>query len=200
MLPIPPLDGLGWSKIRALARELAGSAPEDEVVAAALPLLDAGDPPHRMLGVYLMGFTGGARPANLANLRERVAADPSWEVQEALAQAFDASCAALGYEAALPTIDAWLADAHPNARRAVSEGLRPWTSKSRGYFARRPAEAIRRLAALRQDPSEYVRHSAGNALRDVRRAHPALVDAETATWDLADPRQRFTYDRVLQAR
>jgi 3-methyladenine DNA glycosylase AlkC len=129
-----------------------------------------------------------------------VPADPSWEVQEALAQAFDAYCAALGYEAALPTIDAWLADAHPNARRAVSEGLRPWTSKSRGYFARRPAEAIRRLAALRQDPSEYVRHSAGNALRDVRRAHPALVDAETATWDLADPRQRFTYDRVLQAR
>jgi hypothetical protein len=200
MLPIPPLDGLGWSKIRALARELAGSASEDEVVAAALPLLDAGDPPHRMLGVYLMGFTGGARPANLAILRERVPADPSWEVQEALAQAFDAYCAALGYEAALPTIDAWLADAHPNARRAVSEGLRPWTSKSRGYFARRPAEAIRRLAALRQDPSEYVRHSAGNALRDVRRAHPALVDAETATWDLADPRQRFTYDRVLQAR
>ncbi|HEX9415057.1 MAG TPA: DNA alkylation repair protein [Ktedonobacterales bacterium] len=200
MLPIPPLDGLGWSKIRALARELASSAPEDEVVAAALPLLDGGDPPHRMLGVYLMAFTAGARPANLANLRERVPADPSWEVQEALAQAFDAYCAALGYEAALPTIDAWLADAHPNARRAVSEGLRPWTSKSRVYFARRPAEAIRRLAALRQDPSEYVRHSAGNALRDIRRAHPALVDAETATWDLADPRQRFTYDRVLQAR
>ena len=97
-------------------------------------------------------------------------------------------------------IDAWLADAQPNARRAVSEGLRPWTSKSRRYFYERPAEAIRRLAALRADESEYVRHSAGNALRDIRRAHPDLVDAETATWDMSDPLVRFTYERVLKAR
>jgi hypothetical protein len=199
MLPIPTLDGLNWSGIRALARTLA-AAPPTEVTAAALPLLDAPDAPHRMLGVYLLGFAAGEPAARLETLRQRVPPDPSWEVQEALAQTFDASCAALGYEAALPTIDAWLADAHPNARRAVSEGLRPWTAKSRDYFARQPGEAIRRLAALRHDPSEYVRHSAGNALRDIRRAHSALVDAETATWDLSDERQRFTYERVQRAR
>ena len=113
-------------------------------------------------------------------------------MQEALAQAFDAACAAVGYAAALPTIDAWLTDPHPNARRAVSEGLRPWTAKRRAHFARQPREAIRRLAALRADPSEYVRHSAGNALRDIRRAHPELVEAETASWTLADPRESFT--------
>jgi 3-methyladenine DNA glycosylase AlkC len=152
-----------------------------------------------MLAVYLLGFTTGAHPERLEVLRQRVPADPSWEVQEALAQAFDAHCAAIGYEAALPMIDAWLADAQPNARRAVSEGLRPWTSKRRAYFAARPAEAIRRLAALRSDPSEYVRHSAGNALRDIRRAHAALVDAETATWNLDDPLVAFTYKRVLKA-
>lgn len=106
----------------------------------------------------------------------------------------------IGYEAALPTIDAWLADDHSNVRRAVSEGLRPWTSKKRKYFAEHPAEAVRRLGALRADPSDYTRHSAGNALRDVRRARPELVDAETATWNLADPREAFTYRRVLQAR
>ncbi len=100
----------------------------------------------------------------------------------------------------MPIIDAWLADEHPNARRAASEGLRPWTSKRRAYFAQRPDEAIRRLAALRADPSEYVRHSAGNALRDIRRAHPALVDGETTTWNLDDPRERFTYERVLKAK
>jgi hypothetical protein len=199
MRPIPPLDGLSWTKIRALARELA-AAPADEVIAAALPLLGAPDAPQRMLGVYLLGFATSDPVERLNTLRQRVPPDPSWEVQEALAQAFDACCAALGYEAALPVIDAWLAEAHPNARRAVSEGLRPWTSKQRGYFARQPAEAIRRLAALRRDTSEYVRHSAGNALRDIRRAHPALVDAETATWDLSDPPQRFTYERVLKAR
>ncbi|HEV2236618.1 MAG TPA: DNA alkylation repair protein [Ktedonobacterales bacterium] len=199
MQPIPPLEGLSWTKVRALARELA-AAPAAEVIAAALPLLDAPDPSRRMLGVYLLGYAAGDPLAQLELLRRRVPPDPDWEVQEALAQAFDALAAALRYEAALSVLDAWLAEAHPNARRAVSEGLRPWTSKRRGYFARHPAEAIRRLAALRRDPSEYVRHSAGNALRDIRRAHPALVDGETATWDLSDPAQRFTYERVLRAK
>jgi hypothetical protein len=198
MQPIPSLDSLNWSKIRGLARTLASSAPAVEVESVAVPLLDAPDAPHRMLAVYLLGFTSGARPENLALLRARAAPDPSWEVQEALAQAFDAYCATAGYETAVPTIDAWLGDDHPNARRAVSEGLRPWTSKSRAYFAQRPGEAIRRLAALRADPCDYVRHSVGNALRDIRRAFPELVDAETATWDLAHPRERFTYERVLR--
>jgi 3-methyladenine DNA glycosylase AlkC len=88
----------------------------------------------------------------------------------------------------------------PNVRRAVSEGLRPWTSKTRAYFARHPEEAIRRLAALRGDASDYVRHSAGNALRDIRRAHAPLVDAATATWNLSDAREWYTYQRVLKAR
>jgi 3-methyladenine DNA glycosylase AlkC len=200
MQPIPPLDELTWSKIRALAKELAGTGSADEVAIAAGRELDSADHKHRMLGVYLLGFTSGARPANLDILRERAVPDPHWEVQEALAQAFDAYCAAIGHEAALAVIDAWLAGEHPNARRAVSEGLRPWTSKSRAYFAQHPGEAIRRLAALRADPSEYVRHSAGNALRDIRRTRPELVDAETATWNLDDPLERFTYDRVRKAR
>ncbi|MFI5273470.1 MAG: DNA alkylation repair protein [Ktedonobacterales bacterium] len=200
LLPLPPLDGLNWPKVRALGRELAASVEATAVARTTRVLLDAPDAKHRMLAVYLLGFTSPALPANLLVLRERAVKDPDWEVQEALAQAFDASCAAAGYEAALPLIDAWLAAEHPNARRAVSEGLRPWTAKSREYFARHPEQAIRRLAALRRDMSDYVRHSAGNALRDVRRAFPALVDAEAATWDLADPRERFTYQRVLQAR
>jgi 3-methyladenine DNA glycosylase AlkC len=199
-LALPALDGLNWSKIRALAKERATSAPADQVVAAALPLLDALDAPHRMLAVYLLGYTAAAQPENLAVLRERAAPDDSWEVQEALAQAFDATCAARGYEAALPLIDDWLVGAHPNTRRAVSEGLRPWTAKARPYFAGHPEEAIRRLAALRRDDSEYVRHSAGNALRDIRRTHSMLVDAETVTWDLADPREAYTDARVLKAR
>ena len=41
-------------------------------------------------------------------------------------------------------------------------------------------------------------HSAGNALRDVRRAHAALVDAEVAMWNLADPREAFTHKRVVK--
>jgi HEAT repeat protein len=200
MEAIPSLEGLGWSKVRAVARELAATGTPDEIAAVAERELGAKDVKRRMLAIYLLGFTAGARPANLTTLYERAVDDPNWEAQEALAQAFDTYCATVGYETALPLIDAWLGDAHPNARRAVSEGLRPWTSKSRRYFAERPAEAIRRLAALRADESEYVRHSAGNALRDIRRAHPDLVDAETAAWEMDDPRVRFTYERVLKAR
>ena len=200
MRSLPSVAGLSWSKIRSLAAEIAATEPVDEIVAAALPLRTASSPAERQLAVYLLGFTGGRRPDNLARLREQAATDQSWEVQEAIAQAFDGSCAAIGYEAALPTIDAWLADVHPNVRRAVSEGLRPWTSRQRRYFAEHPSEAIRRLAALRADPREYPRHSAGNALRDIRRRWPELVDAETATWNLADPREEFTSRRVRQAR
>jgi hypothetical protein len=200
MEEIPSLEGLGWSKVRAVTRELVATGTPDEVAAVAERELDSEDTRRRILAIYLLGFTAGERPANMAMLRERAAPDPNWEAQEALAQAFDAYCAAVGYETALPAIDAWLADTHANARRAVSEGLRPWTSRSRRYFHERPVEAIQRLAALRGDESEYVRHSAGNALRDIRRAHPDLVDAETAMWDMSDPRVRFTYERVLKAR
>jgi DNA alkylation repair enzyme len=196
---VPSLEGLGWSKVRAVAKSLAATGTPDEVAAVAEQELGSEDTKRRMLAIYLLGYTAGTRPANMATLRERAAPDPSWEAQEALAQAFDAYCAAVGCETALPVIDAWLADAHANARRAVSEGLRPWTSKSRRYFYEQPDEAIRRLAALRTDESEYVRHSAGNALRDIRRAHPEAVDAETVTWDMSDPRVRFTYERVLKA-
>jgi hypothetical protein len=199
-LTIPPLEGMGWSTVRALGRELAGSPSPDEVAATALLLLDTPETTRRMLAVYLLGFTAGARLANLELLCERAVPDRDCEVQEAPAQAFDAYCAAVSYEAALPAIDRWLADPHPNARRAVSEGLRPWTAKCQPYFVKHPDEAIRRLAALRRDQSEYVRHSAGNALRGIRRAHPELVNAETANWNLDDPRERFTYERVLKAK
>src|SRR4051794_38694870 len=185
METIPSLEGLGWSRVRAVAQTLATTGTPDEMAAVAERELGSDDTRHRMLAIYLLGYTAGARSANMTTLHERAAPDPSWEAQEALAQAFDTYCAAIGYEAALPTIDAWLGDAQPNARRAVSEGLRPWTRRSRRYFHERPDEAIRRLAALRADESEYVRHSAGNALRDIRRVCPEAVDTETATWEMS---------------
>src|SRR3954451_14320863 len=147
-LVIPDVTGLGWSKVRAIARELAAADPVDGLVEAVVPLLDAPEVPRRLLAVYVLGYTSGRRPENLDVLHEKVPPDPNWEVQEALAQAFDASCAVVGYENALPLIDAWLGDPHPHARRAVSEGLRPWTARGRPYFARHPEEAIRRLATL----------------------------------------------------
>ena len=71
---------------------------------------------------------------------------------------------------------------NPNTRRAVTEGLRIWTS--RPYFRENPSEAIRLIAALKEDSSEYVRKSAGNALRDISKKFPELIKMELSSWKL----------------
>src|SRR5689334_23142946 len=108
---------------------MAARRRASEIVALAKQYLQASTSKEHQLGTYLLGFAEMDRVASLAELRRLVVPNEDWEVQEALAQAFDECCAAMGYEVALPAIDAWLADLHPNARRAVSEGLRPWTAK-----------------------------------------------------------------------
>ena len=157
-----------------------------------------GDASHqvRSLGTFMLGDLASRSAPALKLLRDVVAKDDDWRVQEILAKSFDAYCAAVGYAAALPTIDAWLAHGNPNVRRAVSEGLRIWTG--RPFFQDRPEEAIRRLSGLRADPSDYVRRSAGNALRDIARKHGALVRAEIATWDAEDPAVGQTLAHVRQ--
>ena len=135
----------------------------------------------RMYAVFLLGHLS-QDPDVLSFLRNEVSADSNWRVQEVLAKAFDEFCAVKGYEEALPVIDEWLSDPHPNVRRAVTEGLRIWTSRS--YFRDHPGDAVSRLSRLRGDSSEYVRKSVGNALRDISKKHPDLVAVELGTWNL----------------
>lgn len=45
-------------------------------------------------------------------------------------------------------------------------------------------EAIERLADLREDSSEYVRKSVGNALRDISKKYPELIKTELDSWKL----------------
>ena len=135
----------------------------------------------RMYAVFLLGHLS-QDPDVLSFLRNEVSADSNWRVQEVLAKAFDEFCAVKGYEEALPVIDEWLSDPHPNVRRAVTEGLRIWTS--RPYFRDHPGDAVSRLSRLRGDSSEYVRKSVGNALRDISKKHPDMVAAELETWSL----------------
>ena len=135
----------------------------------------------RMYAAFLLGHLS-QDPNVLSFLRDEVSGDTNWRVQEVLAKAFDDFCAVRGYEEALPVIDKWLSDPHPNVRRAVTEGLRIWTS--RPYFRDHPGDAVSRLSRLRGDSSEYVRKSVGNALRDISKKHPDLVAAELETWSL----------------
>ena len=135
----------------------------------------------RMYGVFLFGYLSEDEEI-LHFMKEEVTKDENWRVQEILAKSFDIYCKKIGMEKALPTITEWLQSPEPNARRAVTEGLRIWTS--RAYFKEHPEEAIHRLAALKADPSEYVRKSVGNALRDISKKFPDLIKREVETWSL----------------
>ena len=135
----------------------------------------------RMYSVFLFGYLSEQKDI-LVFMRDEVSKDDNWRVQEVLAKAFDEFCRKTGYEKALPIIDEWLDDHNPNTRRAVTEGLRIWTS--RPYFKDNPKEAIKRIAALKEDTSEYVRKSVGNALRDISKKFPELIRAELNNWKL----------------
>ena len=135
----------------------------------------------RMYGVFLFGYLSDQKDI-LVFMRDEVSEDDNWRVQEVLAKAFDEFCRKTGYEKALPIIDEWLDNHNPNTRRAVIEGLRIWTS--RPYFKDNPKEAIKRIAALKEDTSEYVRKSVGNALRDISKKFPELIKAELNNWKL----------------
>ena len=135
----------------------------------------------RMYGVFLFGYL--SEDENILEfMRDEVSHDDNWRVQEVLAKAFDEFCKKIGYKQALPIIDEWLKSSNPNTRRAVTEGLRIWTS--RPYFKENPNEAIKRISGLKEDTSEYVRKSVGNALRDISKKFPELIRIELDSWHL----------------
>ena len=143
-----------------------------------------------MYGVFLFGYLSEEGDI-LAFMRDEVSKDDNWRVQEVLAKAFDEFCKKTGYEKALPVIDEWLENNNPNTRRAVTEGLRIWTS--RPYFKDNPIEAVRRIAGLKEDTSEYVRKSVGNALRDISKKFPELIKIELSSWKLESKEIKQVY-------
>lgn len=140
------------------------------------------------VGVFLLGYSAHHNASALSFLKNTVSRHESWKVQEILAMAFDNHCKIIGYEAALPLIEEWLNSDCANVRRAVSEGLRVWTS--RPYFKDNPQTAVRLLSALKTDESDYVRKSAGNALRDISKKYPGLISEELNSWDLSSKKIR----------
>ena len=144
----------------------------------------------RMYAVFLFGHLSD-REEILTFMRDEVSKDENWRIQEVLAKAFDEFCKKVGYEQALLTIDEWLKSGNANAKRAVSEGLRIWTN--RPYFKDNPDEAIRRLASLKEDESEYLRKSVGNALKDISKKFPNLVKTELDSWNLSSKESLQTY-------
>ena len=108
-----------------------------------------------------------------------------------LAMAFDEVCKYRGYEASLPLIEEWLNDDNPNVIRAVTEGLRIWTT--RPFFKENPSIAIALIGKHKAHESKYLRKSVGNALRDICKEHAELIRDEVQRWELSNPRILFTY-------
>lgn len=147
----------------------------------AFELYDSSNFQIQEVGVFLFGYVANQFPKALLFLRDTVSEHESWKVQEILGMSFDRYCKMIDYQNALPTIQEWLSDDRANVRRAASEGLRIWTSRS--YFNEHPEIAIALLGEHKDDASEYVRKSIGNALRDISKKFPEQVKAELATWD-----------------
>jgi 3-methyladenine DNA glycosylase AlkC len=143
----------------------------------------------QMLGVYMIGLVGNKKALDF--LQGTVSKNPSWQVQEFMAMAFDNCCKRKGYEKSLDTINEWLNDKHANIRRAVTEGLRNWIK--RPYFKDKPEEAIRILSKYRTDESEYVRKSVGNALKDISKTYPELIKQELSKWKLETKEMEKVY-------
>ncbi len=160
----------GFTDILRAATEIAATTDDIRALADRLYACEAYQ--ARSGGVYLWGMQAARRANTCAPCAETVSRDPSWQVQEILAQAFDQYYGNAGYQVASSVLVDWLADPHANVRRAVTEGLRIWTA--RAHFSEHPEEAIQLLAALKADESEYVRKSVGNALRDISRKYPIL--------------------------
>jgi 3-methyladenine DNA glycosylase AlkD len=181
----------GFTDIQKAAEEVFASHSRAGTLSLAKELFTSEVYQARMLATFLFGQLSAKSKESLTFLRKRVSVDTDWRVQEILAQAFDQYCKDSGYEKSLPIIKDWLKDANPNVRRAVTEGLRIWTT--RDYFRKHPDVAIQLLSQLRADESEYVRKSVGNALRDISRKHKDLVRKELQGWDISDKHIQQTY-------
>ena len=186
---IPEKDSLKLVKIEA--EKYYKSHSLDECFNTGIELYRSDNFQIQEVGVFLLGYSAHYNTSALSFLKDTVSRHDSWKVQEILAMAFDNHCKIIGYDLALPLIKEWLNSDCANVRRAVSEGLRVWTS--RPFFRDNPQTAIQLLAAHREDTSEYVRKSVGNALRDISKKYPELISAELNSWDLSSKEIRQVY-------
>ena len=181
----------GFLDIQEAANEVVIKHPAGESLTIAKKLYDSEIYQARSLATFILGRLAASLDEVIEFLKLNVSKDDDWRVQEILAKAFDRYCSDIGYETALPIINQWLSDSSPNVRRAVTEGLRIWTG--RPFFKDHPEIAIKLLSQFRNDESEYVRKSAGNALRDISKKHKELVKKELYNWDLTNKHTRQTY-------
>jgi len=170
----------GFKPMEILADSISDRFTDEEIEKISFKLFLSEVYQRRMVAVFLFGKLAPKNKVMLSFMKKNVSKDDNWRVQEILGMAFDNFCKETGYEKALATIKDWLTYSYCNTRRAVSEGLRIWTN--RPYFKDNPDVAIRLLSKLKNDESEYVRKSCGNALRDISKKYPEKIVSELCSW------------------
>lgn len=181
----------GFKHINDGATEIMKMYSQKQCFELALDLFKHEAYQARMLATTLFGLLAVENDNALRFLKEQVSTDENWRVQEMLAKAFDEICKHRGYDASLPLIEEWINSDNPNVVRAVTEGLRIWTS--RPFFKENPSVAIALISKHKAHESEYLRKSVGNALKDISKKHEELIRQEVEQWDLSNPRIMFTY-------
>lgn len=175
----------GFQHIIDGADEIFSANSKEQCFEVALELFRNDAYQARMLATTILGRLAIEDNDALRFLKEQVSTDKNWRVQEMLAKAFDEICKNRGYEKCFCLIENWLDDDNPNVVRAVTEGLRIWTS--RPFFKENPSLAIALIAKHKAHESEYLRKSVGNALRDISKKHAELIRNEVQQWDLSNP-------------
>ena len=181
----------GFQHIIDGADEIFSANSKEQCFEVALELFRNDAYQARMLATTILGRLAIEDNDALRFLKEQVSTDKNWRVQEMLAKAFDEICKNRGYEKCFCLIENWLDDDNPNVVRAVTEGLRIWTS--RPFFKENPSLAIALIAKHKAHESDYLRKSVGNALRDISKKHAELIRKEVQQWDLSNPQTLFTY-------
>ena len=181
----------GFQHIIDGADEIYSANSKEQCFEVALELFRNDAYQARMLATTILGRLAIEDNDALRFLKEQVSTDKNWRVQEMLAKAFDEICKNRGYDKCFCLIENWLDDDNPNVVRAVTEGLRIWTS--RPFFKENPSLAIALIAKHKAHESEYLRKSVGNALRDISKKHAELIRKEVQQWDLSNPQTLFTY-------
>jgi 3-methyladenine DNA glycosylase AlkC len=186
----------GFKVKEELADNFINDHSELECLKIAKELFESSEYQIRAFAVFILGNIAHKSSDALFYLKNTISKDENWRVQEILAKAFDTMCSNRGYEKSLPIIGEWLRNENPNVRRAVTEGLRIWTSRE--YFKTNPVKAIKFLSNLKNDKSEYVRKSVGNALRDISRKHKELIKKELERWEISNKEIKQVYNLAMK--
>lgn len=211
-LSINGLQALAFKdRARHLGRAMESTLPDDfhlaaDVLQAALkPVQASSIDPDKELGLLKTdehGLAGWVLWPVGEFVVQRGLAHPERALQllHAVTQRFTAEFAIRPFIVAHPelcfaTLARWVHDPSAHVRRLVSEGSRPrlpWGLRLQS-LVKDPSPTLPLLAALQDDPSEYVRRSVANHLNDIAKDHPDLLADWLATHlpTAAEPRRRL---------